>query len=79
MYQFLRKTRAYFEGATKLGRNDPRLCGSGKKFKKMLRRKPPLIATSPETTEKNQSGNRNTKNYRRDDIHSNLATQSARI
>jgi SEC-C motif-containing protein len=34
MDQFLRKTRAYFEGATKLGRNDPSFCGSGKKFKK---------------------------------------------
>lgn len=34
IYQFFRKTRAYFEGATKLGRNDPCFCGSGKKFKK---------------------------------------------
>ncbi len=34
MYQFFRKARAYFEGSTKLGRNDPCFCGSGKKFKK---------------------------------------------
>jgi len=34
MYRFLRQNRHYFEGATKLGRNDPCFCGSGKKFKK---------------------------------------------
>jgi uncharacterized protein YchJ len=34
MYRFFRKTQEYFEGRTKLGRNDPCFCGSGKKFKK---------------------------------------------
>lgn len=34
MYRFFRKTRGYFQGRTKLGRNDPCFCGSGKKFKK---------------------------------------------
>lgn len=34
MYLFFQKTRGYFEGSTKLGRNDPCFCGSGKKFKK---------------------------------------------
>jgi len=34
MYEFFRKTRAFFEGGTKLGRNAPCFCGSGKKFKK---------------------------------------------
>jgi hypothetical protein len=45
----------------------------------MLRRKPPLIATSPETTEKNQNRNGNTEYYRRDEIQGDLATQSARV
>ena len=34
MYHFFRRNRSHFEGRTKLGRNDPCFCGSGKKFKK---------------------------------------------
>jgi uncharacterized protein len=34
IYRFFKERRLYFEGATKLGRNEPCFCGSGKKFKK---------------------------------------------
>ncbi|MCG8359912.1 MAG: UPF0149 family protein [Kiloniellales bacterium] len=34
IYDFFKRTRAHFKGGTKLGRNDPCFCGSGKKFKK---------------------------------------------
>lgn len=34
MYRFFKQNRHHFEGATKLGRNDPCFCGSGRKFKK---------------------------------------------
>jgi len=32
--RFFKQTRPFFEGGTKVGRNDPCFCGSGKKFKK---------------------------------------------
>lgn len=32
--RFWKQTRKYYEGRTKIGRNDPCFCGSGKKFKK---------------------------------------------
>jgi uncharacterized protein len=32
--RFFKQTRPSFEGGTKVGRNDPCVCGSGKKFKK---------------------------------------------
>ena len=32
--RFFKQTRPFFEGGTKVGRNDPCVCGSGKKFKK---------------------------------------------
>jgi uncharacterized protein len=32
--RFFKQTRPFFEGGTKIGRNDPCFCGSGKKFKK---------------------------------------------
>ena len=32
--RFFEQTRSFFEGGTKVGRNDPCFCGSGKKFKK---------------------------------------------
>ena len=32
--RFIKQMRPFFEGGTKVGRNDPCFCGSGKKFKK---------------------------------------------
>lgn len=32
--RFWKQTRKYYEGRTKIGRNEPCFCGSGKKFKK---------------------------------------------
>ncbi len=32
--RFFKQPRPFFEGGTKVGRNDPCFCGSGKKFKK---------------------------------------------
>jgi uncharacterized protein len=32
--RFFKQTRPFFEGGTKVGRNDPCFCGSGQKFKK---------------------------------------------